>query len=549
MYSYIVFLTYILIASSARAFSIGNEFPIGTIISWKPSNELNLPIPCGWELCNGQAVEDSMSPIFGYQLPPINTENFFLRGTAKEDEVGKIQDDAIPEHGHETMGHTHQDSGHTHLDNGHDHNSKVKIPFPVLQQGVEKGDGNGSPKWATSGHYPPFKGDSLKSSKANLLSGTSQISEGYTRLSGVVNARVAHETRPKNVKYPYIMKINDGNCNGGNDQFASIVGWLPQEPYLRLKNWNESTYLNDIKVFLRGGTVDTIGEFEMDSMQDHSHRDLGHGHLDQGHTHEDLGHIHDIESTDGITYDVLRPGGFWGDGDGGPHFGEKIDMDPFFKKGYADIQMSHANIEISKEIVEQVIDTPTGSETRPDNIHVVWIEGKTTMMPDDFPVGSIVAWLPMIHNHKEANIPLGWLECNGEDGKTPDINGQKLFLRGAHVESAGKFEDFQLQDHTHNDLGHTHTDAGHTHVDLGHNLGHYDILIPGTDYGDEDGGGHFAQEAIIDIGKSNPSKANLKSSNANLDVSKALIKDVVDAKTSEEARPKNIAIKFIMKVY
>ena len=132
---------------------------------------------------------------------------------------------------------------------------------------------------------------------------------------------------------------------------------------------------------------------------------------------------------------------------------------------------------------------------------------------------------------------------------TPDINGKKLFLRGSNTESAGMLEDFQIQDHTHDDLGHTHTDIGHTHVDLGHKAGKYEILVPGDRYGDADGGGHFAVDAIIDVIKLHSSKANLDSSKANIDASNAIIKDVINAQTSEEVRPKNMGVKFIMKIY
>merc|ERR1712110_964973 len=115
-------------------------------------------------------------------------------------------------------------------DKGHEHNLKLKIPFPVLEQGNELGDGNGNPKWATAGHYPPFTKQKSPVSKANIQNGHSQISTGYAQLSGVVNGRAAKETRPKNVKYPFIMKINDKNCDDYHiSEVSSVVGWLPQK--------------------------------------------------------------------------------------------------------------------------------------------------------------------------------------------------------------------------------------------------------------------------------------------------------------------------------
>ena len=86
----------ILIHTSSTA-PLGNEkqFPIGTIIAWKPKNEFDTLLPCGWELCNGQVVEDNTSPMFGYQIPPLNTEQLFLRGASEEKALGMVEMDTI----------------------------------------------------------------------------------------------------------------------------------------------------------------------------------------------------------------------------------------------------------------------------------------------------------------------------------------------------------------------------------------------------------------------------------------------------------------------
>lgn len=147
-------------------------------------------------------------------------------------------------------------------------------------------------------------------------------------MSGVVNGRAAKETRPINVKYPFIMKINDKNCDDYHiSEVSSVVGWLPQKNSSKLELWKLSNSLNDYGAFISGGPLKSAGELELDSMRDHLHRDLGHVHNDIGHVHEDQGHSHEMESMNGetITYDVLRPGTIWGDGDGGPHFGMVVD--------------------------------------------------------------------------------------------------------------------------------------------------------------------------------------------------------------------------------
>ena len=105
-----------------------------------------------------------------------------------------------------------------------------------------------------------------------------------------------------------------------------------------------------------------------------------------------------------------------------------------------------------------------------------------------------------------------------------------------------------MQNHKHNDLGHYHEDTGHSHIDSGHNLGRYLILIPGSDYGDKDPR-DFAEDCIINVLTSQPSKADLAISKAEIETTKAVIKDVTGAKTSKEVRPKNMGVKFIMKIY
>ena len=141
---------------------------------------------------------------------------------------------------------------------------------------------------------------------------------------------------------------------------------------------------------------------------------------------------------------------------------------------------------------------------------------------------------------------MGRMQRGGKE--VPSINGNRLFLRGGESKTAGRFEESRLQEHKHDDLGHLHTDSGHTHVDAGHTLGQYEILVPGVDYGDQNGKPYFAQEEIIDVMEMQVSRANLDVSNASIDSAKAVIRDVNNAKTSEEVRPKNLGVKVIMKI-
>ena len=68
----------------------------------------------------------------------------------------------------------------------------------------------------------------------------------------------------------------------------------------------------------------------------------------------------------------------------------------------------------------------------------------------------------------DAIVPTGWQRCDGSiipapsiwaGQKTPDLNNEKRFLRGAPDDTVLIFEEDMLQDHEH-----VVTDHGHTHV-------------------------------------------------------------------------------------
>lgn len=145
------------------------------------------------------------------------------------------------------------------------------------------------------------------------------------------------ETRPKNVKFPYIIKVKEVEPT----QITDIV--VASRSKKQTKMVNPLDYLNQGNFFIRGGTLEEKGQEEMFSLQDHTHEDQGHTHKDLGHGHEDLGHVHELELRDKdnekVTYDVLRPGDAWGDSDGGPHFGEPFDMEGRTGIGHANIQV------------------------------------------------------------------------------------------------------------------------------------------------------------------------------------------------------------------
>lgn len=128
------------------------------------------------------------------------------------------------------------------------------------------------------------------------------------------------------------------------DQPATVDTIVASISQRATRNVNLVEHLNQGHFFLRGGLLSEQGQAESFALQDHSHEDEGHTHADQGHGHDDLGHMHDLDLEDDlghkITYDVLRPGDAWGDGDGGPKFGESFDMEGKAGTGHANIQVT-----------------------------------------------------------------------------------------------------------------------------------------------------------------------------------------------------------------
>ena len=92
------------------------------------------------------------------------------------------------------------------------------------------------------------------------------------------------------------------------------------------------------------------------------------------------------------------------------------------------------------------------------------------------PIGSIIAWIPKPtkESANETYLPEGWIRCDGTTipppsiwagSTTPDLNGNKHFLRGGSDSEFLETEEDQIQDLqlSIKDPGHTHSAGSHNH--------------------------------------------------------------------------------------
>merc|ERR1712141_223632 len=180
------------------------------------------------------------------------------------------------------------------------------------------------------------------------------------------------------------------------------------------------------------------------------------------------------------------------------------------------------------------------------------------------PLGTIIAWVPKVDKNSNSGIseiPECWMLCNGSkitegiwtDLNTPNLNGDGRFLRGGQPQDILMFQEDTLQDHDHSllDSGHAHTDAGHTHSDSGHAHNYDDIeeiWHSQSNYKYNEHGGF--EEMVTKSFQTKLGQANIQSSSANIQSATTNIKveKVQNARKSEETRPKNAIIQWIIRV-
>ena len=150
----------------------------------------------------------------------------------------------------------------------------------------------------------------------------------------------------------------------------------------------------------------------------------------------------------------------------------------------------------------------------------------------DVPIGTILSWVMMVDKNggEVANLPKYWQKCDGSiidhgiwGGKrTPDLNGEKRFLRGGDDNDVLTLEEDQILDHIHDVF-----DEGHSHFTYAGKEGE------GHSYDGDGGGGHIHN-------------VNLQSST---DLSGITVGYITNSfRKGSENRPKNMNVVFVIRV-
>ena len=147
--------------------------------------------------CDGTTIT-APSPWAGEMTPNINGEGRFLRGGSDGDLL-KREEDSLQQHTHGVSdpGHSHEvsDSGHTHRYN--DKHEGLNDGVDDVHWGPSEGD-KYHDRWDVS-HYR-----STTNAKSNIRVNSAKTNIRVTNVSG---ARTSGETRPKNIRVVYIMKV------------------------------------------------------------------------------------------------------------------------------------------------------------------------------------------------------------------------------------------------------------------------------------------------------------------------------------------------------
>merc|ERR1719342_1817251 len=180
------------------------------------------------------------------------------------------------------------------------------------------------------------------------------------------------------------------------------------------------------------------------------------------------------------------------------------------------------------------------------------LDNRNAIEVAEVPIGTIISWVMMVDKNggEVAPLPENWQKCDGSvithgiwEGKyTPNLNGEKRFLRGGDDNDVLTLEDVEILDHKHyssvsssadatvHDYGHTHTTFA-AQEDSGHS------------YDGDGGGGHIDNYSIT-------SSSSYTGISVDVDVDVGVNVGYVTSsyRSGTETRPKNMNVVFIIRV-
>ena len=181
--------------------------PLGSIIPWIGANNAGMDVPTRWQKCDGSLIEQG--PLAGQTTPNLNGKELFIRGGSDKDS-GRIEDDALEEHSHKDPGHTHKDRGHTHTQEEHSHQIDesdsdnegfIVSSFASRDTELMCHANSGGTVWCVNWNKKTAK------STATINTSRASIGNSKTGVGEVSGGKSASETRPKNMRLVYIIRV------------------------------------------------------------------------------------------------------------------------------------------------------------------------------------------------------------------------------------------------------------------------------------------------------------------------------------------------------
>ena len=146
----------------------------------------SLEIPEGWQRCDGSPINNARSPFFGLNVPDLNGEGYFIRGS-DDNNAATFQHDSFRSHSH-TVTASGSQAEHNHVVATAASNRQENYTFPLASTSWDR-------CYETRGY-----------SCTDYESGVKKVAPAVT-VRVAVRGSGDEETRPKSMEAVYVMRI------------------------------------------------------------------------------------------------------------------------------------------------------------------------------------------------------------------------------------------------------------------------------------------------------------------------------------------------------